>query len=235
MLDSRSCFHFLEIVLPLPTVTVSLWINYSHPDKRQPWAQIDIIQYRWTGCLCCEKTSGLGQELTCTRYTTHTDDGLSHSPPACPPHLGHFEKPAVWMINLLRQSAGVSTLRCWSYTSAVFACVSACTRLLKFIPFLLTNPIQNCRGKALVNTAYWSTLGLKAICRALGESIVAVGWTHMIKYKPVQIGTRAHWATSMCTFIHAYNICFVSSFLMTFITFQIDNKSKHGYLIMFKY
>lgn len=40
MPDSCSCFLLLENILPLPTVTVSVWINNSNK-KQQPWAQTD--------------------------------------------------------------------------------------------------------------------------------------------------------------------------------------------------
>lgn len=81
---------------------------------------------------------------------THTCSDQSRPLPACPPHLGHFEKPAVWMINLLRQSARVSMLLHRNYTSAVFR-LCVCVRVLKFIPFLLTSPIQHYRRKSLAN------------------------------------------------------------------------------------
>lgn len=80
---------------------------------------------------------------------THIHNDQSQPLPACLSYLGHFEKQAVWMMNLLWQSACVSMPLHQNYTSAMFACVFVC--MYMSLHCLFTDPIQGCRRKALAN------------------------------------------------------------------------------------
>lgn len=88
-------------------------------------------------------------------WCTLTHNEKLQALPACTSYPGSSENQADRMMNLLRQSASVSTSSHWNYLSAVnrymCVCVGVCTYsifLFKFI-FFTFNSIQGCRRKEL--------------------------------------------------------------------------------------
>ena len=143
---------------------------------------------------------------------SHTPSDRFQSLPARP--LVSFEKQAVRMMNVLWQSASVSVPPRWNYSSAMFACVRVCLRvrvcicLLKFTPFLLANPIQGCRRKALANILIHSWLESNLSWPWLKDY---GGWVYFGTYDQVQ--TSRNWdSDSIQTCAHNEGIAGVSNF-----------------------
>lgn len=109
----------------------------------------------------------------------------------------------------------VRVLACLSagnYSSAMFACVRVCLRvcicLLKFTPFLLANPIQGCRRKALANILIHSWLESNLSWPWLKDY---GGWVYVGTYDRVQ--TSRNWdSDSIQTCAHNEGIAGISNF-----------------------
>lgn len=179
---SYSCSCFLQLGVFSHFQLVPFWIINSYKDEQQPRAQVEITQYRCTVfmrihmefqnsldvnvCVVGERVLLLWGRVwsflppsphACIHFlayiSSHTYLMHTHFP-SLPPHLGHFEKQAERMMNLLWQSASVSMSHHWNYLSAMFACVCVCCVCVCFkINFLslLLIPFKAAGGKAAAN------------------------------------------------------------------------------------